>query len=251
MKLKMTEEGTIVLSEEGLPVWVLDDETEVAYDVPKVISDLQKANNESAGRRKKIEELEAKMKPYEGLNVEEAKKALETVKSYNDKQLLDVGEVEKVKQAALEAYEGKLAEQNKAFTVQIESRDTIISKKDRQINDLLIKGAFQSSKYLKEKTNMPPDLANSHFGKFFKVEEVDGVPTPFAYYNGEKLYSKSNPGQPSNPEEAIEQLIDKYPYKDSILKGAGVSGTGAAAPGGKDGTTPISVVDSMYPSMKK
>jgi len=251
MKLKMDEDGAIVVSEEGLPVWILDDDTEVAYDVPKVISDLQKANNESAGRRKKIEELEAKVKVYDGLDPEAAKKALETVKHLDDKKLLDIGEVEQIKKATGEAYEGKLSELTKTFTIQIDERDGTIKKKDRQINDLLIKGAFESSKYLKEKTTMPPDLANSHFGKYFTVEEVDGALRTVASFNGERLYSKARPGQLADPEEAIEQLVDKYTYRDSILKGVGSTGTGAIPPGGKGGDHPVSVVEIMYPSMKK
>ena len=252
MKLKLNEEGTIVLSEDGLPVWVLDDETEVAYDVPKVISDLQKANNESAGRRKKIEELEAKIKPYEGLDVEAAKKAIETVKSYNDKQLLDVGEVEKVKKATGEAYEMRINDLTKDLTSKIEEKENMLKKKDKQINDLLIKGAFTGSKFLLEKTNMPTDIAYSHFGKFFTVEEVDGaLRTVAAFENGERVYSDINPGSIAQPEEAIEKLVSKYPYKDSILKGAGGSGTGAVAPGGKDGGPPVTIADRMYPTMKK
>ena len=251
MKLKIDEDGKVVLSENELPVWVLDDESEIAYDVPKVITDLQKANNESAGRRKKIEELEAKIKPYEGIDPDAAKKALETVKNFDDKKLMEAGEVEQIKKATGEAYELKIDELTKAYTAQIEDRDGLIKKKDRQINDLLIKGAFEASKFLKEKTTMPPDLANSHFGKYFTVEEVDGTLRTVASFNGERIYSTVRPGQIANPEEAIEQLINKYPYKDSILKGTGGSGTGAFSPGGKDDGPPISPAEMLYGKMTK
>jgi len=252
MKLKVNEEGAVVLSEDGLPVWVLDDETEVAYDVPKVISDLQKANAESAGRRKKIDELEAKVKPFEGLDIDEARKAIETVKSYDDKQLLDVGEVEKVKKATGEAYEVRIVELQKDLTSKIEERELRLKKKDKQINDLLIKGAFTASRFLAEKTTMPTEIAYSHFGKFFTVEETDGsLRTVAAYESGEKVYSDIDPGSLAQPEEAIEKLVNKCPYKDSILKGAGGSGTGAISPGGKDGAPPVTIAERMYPTMKK
>jgi hypothetical protein len=251
MKLKFDEDGKVVLSEEGLPVWTLDDESEIAYDVPKVISDLQKANNESAGRRKKIEELEAKVKPFEGIDPEAAKTALETVKNFKDKELIAAGEVEQIKKATGEAYELKINELTKTYSAQIEDRDGLIKKKDRQINDLLIKGAFEASKFLKEKTTMPPDLANSHFGRYFTVEEVDGTLRTVASYNGERIYSNARPGQIADPEEAIEQLINKYPYKDSILKGAGGSGTGAFSPGSKEGEAPVSPAEMLYGKMTK
>lgn len=252
MKLKLSEEGTIVLSEDGLPVWILDDETEVAYDVPKVIKDLQASNHESAGRRKKIEELEAKVKPYEGLNVEEARKAIETVKSYNDKQLLDVGEVEKVKKAAEETYKAKMDDLHKELTSKIEDKESLLRKKDKQINDLLIKGAFTTSKFLAERTNIPPEMAYSHFGRNFTVEEVDGnLRTVATYDDGGRVFSDIDPGSFAKPEEAIEKLVNKYPHKDSILKGSGGSGTGAIPPGGKTDGPPVSIADRMYPTMKK
>jgi hypothetical protein len=253
MKLKIDEEtGSVVVSEEGLPVWILDDKTEVAYDIPKVIKDLQAANNESAGRRKKIEELEAKYRVYEGIDPEKARKAMETVQNLEDKKLLDVGEVEKVKQATGEAYELRLKEMQLDLTGKIEEKDQIIAKKHNQINDLLIKGAFHASKFIKEKTNLPAEMAYSHFGRCFRVEEVNGVlKTVASWPEGGDVFSDINPGQLASPEEAIEKLINKYPNKDSILKGAGSSGYGASPPGGKSADQPQNVLDSFYPSMKK
>lgn len=249
MKLKINEEGTIVLSEEGLPIWILDEDgdKEVAYDVQKLVKDLTNANSESAGRRKKIEELESKTKLYEGLDIEEAKKALETVKSYSDKQLLDAGQVDEIKRAAEDSYKAKMDELQKDLASKIGDRDIIIKKKETQINDLLIKGAFTSSKFLVEKTIMPSDLAYSHFGKNFKVEETEhGLRTIATYDDGKTVFSDIDPGSPAQPEEAIEKIINRYPYKDSILKGAGGSGTGSFAPGSKDIDTPITPAEGLY-----
>lgn len=252
MKLKVDEEGKICLSDEGLPIWVLDDDSEVAYDVPKVIKDLQNANNESAGRRKKIEELESKLKPYEGIDAEKAKEALETVKNYQDKELLDAGKVEEIKKATGEAYELRLQEMKTDLTSKIDERDKTIAKKHGQINDLLIKGAFEASRFIKDKTTLPPELAYSHFGKCFKVEEIEGkLRTVATYPGGGEVYSDINPGQLAMPEEAIEKLINKYPFKDSILKGAGSSGSGAVPTGGKGPEQPQTMLDSIYPTMKK
>jgi hypothetical protein len=69
---------------------------------------------------------------------------------------------------------------------------------------------------------VPADIIESRFGKNFKIEEGKVV----AYgHDGNKLFSKSRPGEPAEFEEALELLVDGYAHKDQILKGTGNSGT--------------------------
>lgn len=54
MKLKLDENGHVVLKD-GFPVWVADDGTEIAYNVPDLVNKISAVNGESAGRRKEID----------------------------------------------------------------------------------------------------------------------------------------------------------------------------------------------------
>mgnify|MGYP001057814548 CR=1 FL=1 len=74
MKLKLDENGHVVLKD-GFPVWVADDGTEIAYNVPDLVNKISAVNGESAGRRKEIDALTAKLKEFEGIDPEKAKAA--------------------------------------------------------------------------------------------------------------------------------------------------------------------------------
>jgi hypothetical protein len=76
-----------------------------------------------------------------------------------------------------------------------------------------------------DKLAIPSDLVRARFGEQFKVEDGKVV----AYdKTGNKLFSRSNPGELANFDEALELLVDSYPYRDQILKSSGASGGGAS-----------------------
>lgn len=221
MKLKLTPEGHAVVSD-GKPVYVHDDGKEVAFDAVGTSATISRLNAEAKGHRERAEAAEGKLRPFEGItDPAAALKALTTIKNLGDKQLVDAGEVEKVKLEAIKAVEDKYA--------------PIIGERDKLKADLYgekIGGAFSRSKLIADKFAIPADLVQARFGQHFKIEDGNVV----AYdASGNKLYSKSNPGNPANFEEGLELLIDSYPYKASILKGSGASGSGASGSNGGAG----------------
>ena len=78
LKLKLDEEGHVVVVD-GKPVYVdQDGQNEVSLDASELQQKVKALNHESAERRKRIDALEAQfdeeVKKWEGLNPEEAKK---------------------------------------------------------------------------------------------------------------------------------------------------------------------------------
>jgi len=64
-------------------------------------------------------------------------------------------------------------------------------------------------------------MLQARFGQSFKVEEGKVV----AYDgSGNKIYSRSKPGETAGFDEALEFLVENYPQKDHILKASGNSG---------------------------
>jgi hypothetical protein len=55
--------------------------------------------------------------------------------------------------------------------------------------------------------------------------------------NGKQIYSPSRPGEPADPEEAIQIMVEAHPYKANFLKGANANGGGAEG-GHKGGVLP-------------
>ena len=104
MKLKIDEQGHAVL-QDGKPVYVHDDGKEVPFDAEQAVTKIASLNAEAKQHREAKEAAEAKLKAFDGVDVDKAKQALETVANLDAKKLIDAGEVEKVKAEMAKAYE--------------------------------------------------------------------------------------------------------------------------------------------------
>lgn len=224
MKLKTDEQGHAVV-QDGKPVYIKDDGSEIAFDVAGTVATIGRLNGENKSHRERAEAAETKLKGFEG--IEDPKKALEAlgvVANLDQKKLIDAGEVEKVKAEISKSYQTKLDEATAKST-----------GLEQQLYAEKVGGAFTRSKYVTEKLSIPPDMVEARFGKHFSIEEGRIVAKDTG---GNKLYSQSNPGEPADFDEAMAQLVSQYPYKDSILKGTGASGGGATGNNGSGGGTP-------------
>lgn len=219
MKLKLDDSGHVVLTD-GKPVYVHDDGKEVPFDAARAFAKIGELTSEAAGSRKRAETAEAALKPYSEAGITDpaaAVAALATVKNLDQKSLVAAGDVERIKTEAIKAVEEKY----KPFVKRSETLEA-------QITSYMIGGGFKGSKVATEKLaakgQAGADIAQALFGSRFKV---DGDKVIGHYANGEKVFSRSRPGELADFDEALEQIIDSYPFKDSILAASGASGGGA------------------------
>lgn len=233
MKLLLDAQGHAVLKD-GHPVYQHDDGKEIPFDAPRAFETIKRLNDENKTRREAEEAANSKLKSFEGLDVEAAKNALETVKNLNDKKLVEAGEVEKVKAEAVEAFKKQLEETKTSLQKQIEGANAEVKKRDDHIFKLMVSNRFSTSKLVAEKLAVPSDMVESAFGANFKIEEGKVV----GYLDGKKLYSKETPGEFAQFEEALGLMIEAYPHKDMILKGSGGSGSGSTPGAGGKKMTP-------------
>ena len=71
---------------------------------------------------------------------------------------------------------------------------------------------------------IPTEFVRSYFGQNFKIEEGKVV----AYDGqGNKVFSRTKPGELASFDEALESLVELHPQKDYILKASGNSGGGS------------------------
>jgi hypothetical protein len=85
---------------------------------------------------------------------------------------------------------------------------------------------FSNSKYVAQKLNIPADMAQAQFRDAFTVEDGRIVARD---KDGNKIYSRTRPGEVADFDEALETLVSNYPNKSAILKPAdapGGQGTG-------------------------
>lgn len=213
MKLKLDDQGHVVV-QDGKPVYVKEDGSEVAFDVAGTVATIARLNSEAKGHREAKETAEAALKAFEGItDPAAAKKALETIANLDSKKLIDAGEVEKVKQAAIAAVE----EQYKPHVERA-------AKLEAELRAERIGGSFARSKFVADKLAIPVDMVEARFGTAFKME--DGKVRAYDG-SGNLIYSKSNPGEPASFDEALEFLVNAYPQRDAILKGNPNGGSGA------------------------
>lgn len=235
MKLKLDDAGHAVL-QDGKPVYISDDGKEVAFDAPGTVATISRLNAEAKGHRERAEAAEGRLKGFDGLDAEAARKALEIAGNIDAKKLIDAGEVERVK-----------AEIAKGFTEKLTAAEKRAADIEAALYSEKIGGSFARSKFISDKAAIPADLMQARFGQAFKIEEGR-----IAAYdqNGQKLYSRANPGELAGFDEALEILVDGYAYKDSILKGNSNGGSGTRESSGQGGAKTMSraQIDAMQKS---
>jgi len=230
--LKLDESGNAVLDENKNPVYIFTDKDgtkEEGVDVVQMFGKISSVNKESMDRRLKLKEYESTIQTLANHGIEQDKleEFIETSKSnsqkvqnFSEKDMKSAEEVEKIKKGVSESYDNKIKELNLVLeTVKVSSQKEL-STKEQTIRNLLIKGAFNKSDFIKDKTVLIPDIAFNTFGKFFQVEERENDdPVVYALDSkGEKIFSKTKPGEYADPEESIEILIKGHPQADAIMR---------------------------------
>jgi hypothetical protein len=239
-KLKVNDEGNAVLNE-GVPVFLDEDGKEQALDPNKMHDKILDLNKESRSRRERVRDLEKKLEQFADIDDPEswlsnARKAMDTVKNLEDKDLVEAQKVEQLKAELTKASMAKESKLKKQLADATATWDNKVKRKEDQIRHLMVSNRFATSKYFAgtdPKTTLPPEVAETFFGQNFKVEEQEGQLRLVAYdETGNPLLSRERMGEPAEFDEAIGLLIDGYPGKDRIMR-AGNSGTGSG--GGRSG----------------
>ena len=228
-------DGETIVVQDGHPVWVYEDGKESPFNAESALKTIKDTTAESMSRKEKIKGLEAQLAPFQDLDPKAAKEALETVKNLEDKQLIDAGEVDKVKKNLAESYEANLSNTKKSYEDRLAEREARIQLLETNTDELLLLGAFERSEFLREKTYLTPDIAYATFKKNLRVEyDNNQKPYVVGYVDDEKLFSRREPGKLASPEESIQMIIDAYPQKERIMRGSGTAGSGGG-PGGMTG----------------
>lgn len=212
---KMTEDGKSIEMKNGNPVWLEADGTEKVLQQDTIT----RLNTEAAGHRQKAEQLQATVDKFKDIDPDKARAAIETVAKINQKQLIDAGEVDKVRAQISGEYENKIAEKDKAYT-DLEGR----------YNGMRVDNIFATSEFVRDQIAIPQDMFQAYFRNNFKpgpngtIEAFDKA--------GNRVMSKQKIGEFADPTEALEILVNQHPQKDVIVKPSNHSGSGNNGGGG-------------------
>jgi hypothetical protein len=222
MPFKYTADGQIATIDSNgakLPVFIHADGKEAPFDADSTLGTISRLNGEAKAHRERAEAAAASLKAFEGITDPAAAiKALNTVKSLDDKKLIDAGEAQRVRDEAI-----------KSVQAQFEPIVKKASELEQQLYAEKIGGSFARSKFIADKVAIPADMVQAAFGRHFGIE---GGKIVAKDANGNQLFSRTRHGEPADFDEALELLVEAYPHKASILKGSGASGGGAGGGGG-------------------
>jgi hypothetical protein len=247
MPWKTTDDGQIATVEaDGAhhPVWVKDDGSEEPYDPDRPQSTIARLNRENEDRRKAAKKAEEALKPWLDLGAEPDKikeliEAAAAKKGGGDHKDLD-----RVKQQVEADWQKR---------VDVLAKELEATKE--RMSSASIGGKFAASAWFsgeKPKTILPPDIAQTYFGRHFRVEEdgtVAGYLDPGTFEQRITIEKGKRIGEPAGFDEAVEILIDRRADKDRLLAASGVSGSGAPSNGHKTTTTTQDV--SKLPPSKR
>jgi hypothetical protein len=211
-----------------------DDGTEVKY-AENVISML---STEAKGHRKareaaelKAQDADGKLKLFEGIeDPEAARKAIEFQKNVNDGQYIAAGKAEEMKAGLTRTFDEKYAANIKANAQRVKDLEEKLADVSGRYDQEVVSNAFANSKYIREKTAVPLKMLLKTFESQFKNE---GGKVIAKHADGQPIMAAT--GEEAPFEEAIQRIIEAFPDKDMILKGANNSGSGARGSNGAGG----------------
>lgn len=181
-------------------------------------------NGEAQRHRTEKEAAIARLAEFEGIDPVKAREAFELLSKVDQKKLIDVGEVDKVRNEIKSSFDGQITTLTERATAA-----------ENRVAQMFRANAFNRSKFVAERLIIPADMVEATFGGNLAFDK-DGKFTP-KYSSGETIYTRdpAKAGQVADFDEALEILVNGYANRDKILKGANNQGTGNNGGGGNNG----------------
>jgi len=249
MILKFDEEtgAVVTVEKEGVkfPIYIDDDGKEIDVDVPNLFVKVATLSTEAKGHRQEKGALKEKLLIFDGIEdlgvwKTEAETAIQTVKNFDDKKLVDANKVDQIREEVIKVKDEEIRQVHNSYQQMKTDYDTQLVNKDGQIYELAISNKFAQSPLFSgaaRKYKIPADMAEAKFSRQIKLEAgPDGKLREVGHkLNGEPIYSRKNPGELAFFDEFMPEIIDEYPNKDDLIETEAGSGGGGGAGGGLKG----------------
>ena len=243
MPFKKNDDGSLVLTESGLPIFVGPDGSEKPYDPDQKAKQIAELTEKAGKRGKEIEAAQAKLALLGDVEdieafVSQAKANAETVASLADKERDTEAAVQKRINEAVKA----------AVTPVATERDTLKAanaQKDTELLKATVGNAFLNSKYAKENFKNPA-LAERLLGGDFVLKDGQLVGLD---ESGDVIYGANGV---ADFDEVLHVRATASQFRDDLLKPpAGGSGTQNASGGARQPNNNLSSVQKIAEGLKK
>lgn len=190
----------------------------------QLLKDMMKHKETAKTERAAREQLEAKLKEFDGIDPVAIRELLAKQQKAQEEELEKKGQWDALKQNMIKAH----SEDKAKLEAQIAELQGALKSRDNTIDELTIGTQFSNSKFLKEETTLASATkARALYGNHFEL--VDGVLTAFDKPKGAQnrapLVDAS--GNALDFDAAMRKIIESDPDKDALLRTAAKPGAGS------------------------
>ena len=171
-----------------------------------------------------IADLKASAAQWDGLDVDQVKGLVEASKAAATKELEDKGEFEAIRKQMVEEHSKDMRSAGEKLT----ASEGVISKLNAHIDELTIGSAFSGSNFISEELTLPKSKARTVYGPHFEVDSkgvLTGYDKPAGAEGRAPIVDAS--GEPKSFEQAIADIVNADPDKESLIKSKLKPGAGS------------------------
>lgn len=181
----------------------------------KLLKEVMKRKDNETALKAKADELESKLKSFEGIDPVAVKKLLDDQKAAETKALEDKGEWDRLK---VRMGEEHTTEKQKLLD-QITALQTELGAKEGRINDMTVGGSFTGSEFIGKELTLTPSKARVIYGSHFELNEegqVVGYDKPKGASNRTALVDSM--GNPVAFDAALRKIVESDPDAEHLIK---------------------------------
>lgn len=189
----------------------------------KLLKDAMKQKARALELEGELSKANDKLKSFEGIDVEAARKVLADQEAAERQRLIAAGDFDRLTKQMAERH----AAEKTMFEQRAEESGKTSATLQQQIADLTVGNAFATSKFVGEDLTLTPNKARVIYGAHFEFKEgsIVGYDKPAGASDRTVLVDAS--GTPLSFEGALRKVIDADPDKDHLLRSKVKSGSGS------------------------
>lgn len=191
-----------------------DDKNKPTDAEAKLLKEVMDRKRAQKAAQEKLDELNAKLKEYEGLDVKKVRELLAEKEKAEEEQLAQKGEWQRLKERMAEEHTKAL----EAVNSEMKAVKEDLEKREKLVLDLTIGSNFSNSKFIAEEMTMTPAKVRQLYGAHFEIEDgqVVGYDKPAIHKDRTPLVDAR--GEPLSFEQALEKIIKADPDSDTLIR---------------------------------
>jgi len=159
------------------------------------------------------------------VNIEDLKSLVESKKEAERKALEEKGEYDQIITQVKEANAKKIEELKAALS----EKEEMIGRFDSRVKDLTVGRSFSDSKFIRERSVIPPRIALKEFGSYFDYEDGSLIAYDKPAGTEGRVPLVDVDGNKKTFDVAIEQLYSQHPDFEALIRSTKKPGAGSVS----------------------